>query len=552
MESEKNTEVREKDSLNNLLLSERSSNSSFIDGSIDNNSGSEKELQSIKGSVNDRPCFHEREAMLFREELHKHSHIISQGALKQYEENQINNRLTNKKSIWKNFIALCTGLLFAFTSFMPLRNIQTSLYSMHHLANISLAAMYFSFAIGCSVSSWLAQNARPKGIILVALFGHVMYTATNIYPSMMTLVPASCLFGFFHAPLWSMQELLIASYGAAYSALSSIPIEKSIQQFQGVFLIFCHAAQIFGNLLESAILHMGSDYHTNKTDIDPIHTGYYHLEIYNISDAPKDLIWLGPFGYRVEPEIEYPNEKVDYVGVVKFVFLILAALGMTVICLFFNKPDIIVQKRKCAFREKMHEMGCFLRSKVFVFLGLLMLFSGMQQAVVICNVTKMYGTLTLGLHMVGYMMMCYGTCQLVILLVVEKLQSRLKPTVTILNAFIITLGLLVLLYVWEPTPNTLFRILGYVGLWGAVDGLWQTQLQCILVSSVGRKESAVVTFRILQSIGLVTVFLLDIWLSLLTQICIIGAVLVFGVIMYMILEVIQNPMISNEPFPFQV
>ena len=35
--------------------------------------------------------------------------------------------------------------------------------------------------------------------------------------------------------------------------------------------------------------------------------------------------------------------------------------------------------------------------------------------------------------MVGYMMMCYGTCQLATLLVVEKLHLRLKPMVAILN-----------------------------------------------------------------------------------------------------------------------
>ena len=35
--------------------------------------------------------------------------------------------------------------------------------------------------------------------------------------------------------------------------------------------------------------------------------------------------------------------------------------------------------------------------------------------------------------MVGYMMMCYGTCQLATLLVVEKLHFRLRPMVAILN-----------------------------------------------------------------------------------------------------------------------
>ena len=46
-----------------------------------------------------------------------------------------------------------------------------------------------------------------------------------------------------------------------------------------------------------------------------------------------------------------------------------------------------------------------------------------------------------------------------------------------ISAFLITLGLLVWLYIWAPTSESLFKILAYVGLWGAVDGLWQSQVQ---------------------------------------------------------------------------
>ena len=72
----------------------------------------------------------------------------------------------------------------------------------------------------------------------------------------------------------------------------------------------------------------------------------------------------------------------------------------------------------------------------------------------------------------------------------------------------------------------------------------------ILASAVGRREAAVVVFRTVQSLGLVLVFLLDIWLTLLTQICISGAILVTGVITYMILEVIRSPVSSAESFPY--
>lgn len=46
---------------------------------------------------------------------------------------------------------------------------------------------------------------------------------------------------------------------------------------------------------------------------------------------------------------------------------------------------------------------------------------------------QMYGTNTLGLGMIGYIMMCYGTSQLAMLLIIEKLQKRLKPVVFVLK-----------------------------------------------------------------------------------------------------------------------
>ena len=380
---------RDYDSLNNFMFCD-SDSESILPYGINELSG-DKELRVMS------PAFSENSSkkIRFKDELNKHRSIMKRELDDGTYNADTNYKQISKKSIWRSFLSLCIGLLFAFMSFMPLRNIQTSLYPRNHLANVSLASMYFCFALGCLLSSWITQNARPKGMILVALFGHVMYAAANIYPSMYTLIPSSCFFGFFHAPMWSTQELLIASYGASYTAITRIGLDKSIQQFQGVFLVFCHAAQIFGNLLESTILHCG-----DFNDIKPINVSLYHsaqeydryqnhLKINNFTERKvKELVWIGPFGYRIHPDMNYPYDKINYENVIKFVFLALAAIGMTTVCLFLNKPDIIIQKRKARLSEKLSEVGGFFKTGLFFALFLLMLFSGMQQAVVICNVTK--------------------------------------------------------------------------------------------------------------------------------------------------------------------
>ncbi|KAL5021383.1 hypothetical protein ScPMuIL_000538 [Solemya velum] len=189
----------------------------------------------------------------------------------------------------------------------------------------------------------------------------------------------------------------------------------------------------------------------------------------------------------------------------------------------------------------MFDVFSFFKTKAFFTLGFLMVFTGMQQAVVISDVTRLYGTETMGLGMIGYMMMCYGTCQLATLLVVEKLQKCIRPIVFVLKGLLVTLGLLILLYVWEPGQESVFLILGYAGVWGAVDAIWQSQVQSLLIQASPRKECAALGFRMCQSLGLGIIFLLDIWASVLYKACAVGGVLVMGVISYMIGEVMQKP-----------
>jgi hypothetical protein len=330
--------------------------------------------------------------VMFKVELDRHRSFVRKGMRDGSMESEENHKMNSKKAIWRSFISLCIGLMFAFISFMPLRNIQTSLYPMNKLGNSSLACMYFSFAIGCLFSTYITQNVRPKGIILTALFGHVLYCAANVYPSMYTLIPGACFFGFFHAPLWTAQEIILASYGASYSAIAKINMDKAIQQFQGVFLVFCHAAQVFGNLLESAILHCG-DYN-NRPFNDSMRTSEVldgQIKIDNITEREnnaKQMVWIGPFGYQIHAEVNFPGDKTNYENVIKFVFISFAVIGMTVICLFLNKPDIIINKKKTLFCDRMKELARFIPTGTFLSLFLLMLFSGMQQAVVIGNVTK--------------------------------------------------------------------------------------------------------------------------------------------------------------------
>lgn len=283
--------------------------------------------------------------------------------------------LQSRRSIWKNFLSLCSGLMLAFMSFLPLRNIQSSIYPVDNIGTICLSAMYASFIVGCTIAPWLVQNARPKGLILLAVASHVFYVAANLYPSYLTLIPASCTFGFLQAPLWSVQELLIGSYGSSYSAITGIRVDKSIRQFQSVFVIFCHSAQILGNLIESFVLNIGN----SENLPSPNNSG--------VSDTLNcSTNCMSKFGFEMKRPVR-DIDKIDYLEVLKFVYLAFSCFAMILIGFCLRKPDIILNKRKMSLLEKLSDVLSFFKTKTCAMIGLLMIFTGMQQAVVISDVT---------------------------------------------------------------------------------------------------------------------------------------------------------------------
>jgi len=75
-------------------------------------------------------------------------------------------------------------------------------------------------------------------------------------------------------------------------------------------------------------------------------------------------------------------------------------------------------------------------------------------------------------------------------------------------------------------------------------------LDVLLQWSVGRRDAAVTVFRVVQSLGLALVFLLDVYLTLLNVICACCGVLLLGVIFYLCREVTRAPQVASDPLPF--
>ena len=299
----------------------------------------------------------------------------------------------SKFSVWKNFVCLCTSLMLASMSFLPLRNIQTSLYTNNKLGCISLASIYGSFIIGCVFSPSIVQNSKPKSLIMLALLSHVTLCTVQSFPRLYTLVPASCAFGFLQASLWSLQEQIIAGYATQYSAVLRIKIERSIQQFQWVFVIFCHSAQILGNLMESVVLGLLNRDIPNSCEHNNI-SNNVEMRTLNDNALSTHVLYLQQIVAGNDSMCRYYAEhrrgtsvRFNDTPFLQIIFSGLALLSFFLLAIGWNKPDIIVNKRKFTFVQNIRLSFSFVRTSRFALLVFLMIFSGMQQGIVIGDVT---------------------------------------------------------------------------------------------------------------------------------------------------------------------
>jgi hypothetical protein len=95
---------------------------------------------------------------------------------------------------------------------------------------------------------------------------------------------------------------------------------------------------------------------------------------------------MSKFGFEMKRPVR-DIDKIDYLEVLKFVYLAFSCFAMILIGFCLRKPDIILNKRKMSLLEKLSDVLSFFKTKTCAMIGLLMIFTGMQQAVVISDVT---------------------------------------------------------------------------------------------------------------------------------------------------------------------
>ncbi|XP_071116556.1 protein unc-93 homolog A-like [Haliotis cracherodii] len=417
-----------------------------------------------------------------------------------------------RRGTWKNFVILCLSTFLSFVAVFPSRNLQTSIHSSYRMGTISLCALYGFYIIGCLTSNICIQHFRAKCLLLVALIFHVLYSVSNVIPSMYTLIPASCLLGLCQPLFWSIQEITLLGYALNYSAFSNINLDSSLRLFQTLIVITVHSAQILGNLLSSGLLSLSdvdcadiwSNGYTNGTELQ---------EVGAFAKSERWTYTLPLIPVLTRKLSDHPG-PINYYQFLTVLYLCLGVVAMGGVLIFFESPDILLKRRSGTWKEKIIEVKDTVCDAKAFLAGFAAIFTGYIQGVIIADILKQYGTDVFGCFIVGYMMMCFGTGNLASILAFDKLKQYGLSAISLSAGFILNTSILITAFVWRPTSSQSTALLIYLALWGAGDGIIQSQLQLAIPKYIPKlKETALIALRVCNGIGLELSFIVSLTLN---------------------------------------
>ncbi|XP_052607544.1 protein unc-93 homolog A isoform X2 [Peromyscus californicus insignis] len=397
-----------------------------------------------------------------------------------------------EKNLW-NILVVSFGFFLNFTAFGGLQNLQSSLYSEEGLGVATLSTIYCSMMLSSMfLSPLLIKKFGCKWTMVGSMSCYLTFSLANFYANWYTLIPTSTLLGLGAAPLWASQCTYITIVGNLQAKKEGKFGKDVVNQYFGVFFLIFQSSGVWGNLISSLVF--------SQT---PTH-GSSILAILLL------IVFLESVEERMENEGEAGSRSPPLRSALLATFM-----------LFKN------DKRLC-------------------FLILLPLYSGMNQGFIYGEYTKSFATCALGIHFVGYVMICFSGASSLCSLLYGKISKYTGRAALFVLGAVIHFSCFIALLLWHPNPAHLPVFFILPGLWGMADAVWQTQNNALYgVLFEKNKEAAFANYRLGESLGYVIAFGYSSFLCVSTKLCILLGVLIVTMMAYGIVEYLE-PKTTNK------
>ncbi|KAK4316098.1 hypothetical protein Pmani_012742 [Petrolisthes manimaculis] len=432
-----------------------------------------------------------------------------------------------KKAIMKNIIIISIAFLFLFTSYNSMANLQSSINKK--LGTSSLTTIYVALVVSCCfLPSIFIKKLKTKYTMAVCMLGYSSYIAAQFYPEYYTLIPTAILLGLGAAPMWSAKCSYLTKVGSRYAELIGDDSEVIITRFFGIFFLFFQSTQVWGNLISSTVLSVGVE-KENKTDEELSKCGYYFcIEDSNSNSNDDEGI---------------PDWQMYTMA---SIYLVFALVSSVIVFLFVDPLNRFVSDDQSATEGKsgiqlLIATFSHMRHPYQLLIIPLTIWSGVEQAFLGADYTAAYVSCGLGVHMVGYVMICYGICDAICSITFSPLVKMVGRVPIFTMGAIINLGIIITLMYWKPHPDDTAIFFLISGLWGVSDAVWQTQINAFYgVIFPGKSEAAFSNYRLWESLGFIIAYIFSTILCIYSKITILLIFLVLGILGYYTIEVMER------------
>ncbi|NWS00869.1 UN93A protein, partial [Motacilla alba] len=433
----------------------------------------------------------------------------------------------------KNVLVISFGFLLLFTAYSGLQSLQSSLNAEEGLGVASLSVLYAALTLSSMfLPPIIIKKVGCKWTIAVSMCCYVAYSLGNFYASWYTLIPTSMILGLGGAPLWSAKCTYLTIAGTLYAEKAGKSAKDIISQYFGIFFLVFQTAGVWGNLISSLILSQSS----NQGEI-----------------SEEDLECCGAYDCLTDTTnstwSERPSDSLIYTLVGVYTASGVLAVLLVIIFLDQIKSDQVeTEKEKTSFWSTFLATFHHLKDKRQCLLIPLTMYSGFEQAFLSGDFSKSFVTCALGIHYVGYVMICFAGINSLCSLLFGKISQFTGRKLLFALAAVLNTSCIITVLLWKPDPKQFAVFFVIPGLWGVSDAAWQTQTNALYgILFEKNKEAAFANYRLWESIGFVIAFAYSTKLQVYIKAYIVLSVLVLSMVTYGAVEYLEAKSSPGTP-----
>uniref|UniRef100_A0A182UG67 UNC93-like protein n=1 Tax=Anopheles melas TaxID=34690 RepID=A0A182UG67_9DIPT len=408
-------------------------------------------------------------------------------------------RRGEKWRILKNIITVSVAFMVQFTAFQGTANLQSSINAKDGLGTVSLSVVYAALVVSCIfLPTLVIRKLTVKWTLCVSMLCYAPYIASQFYPRFYTLLPAGVLLGLGAAPMWASKATYLTQLGQVYAKLTDQSVEAIIVRFFGFFFLAWQTAELWGNLISSLVLSSGA--HGVAPVVDELGngTGGSHHDDSNLESCGANFCVVETSN---NANLQRPPDSEIFE--ISAIYLSCIVAAVVIIAVFLDPLSRYGERRRGSISAT-EISGMQLLSATFKQLKKanqqllipITVFIGMQQAFIGADFTQAYVSCALGIHQIGYVMICFGVVNAICSIIFGSAMKYIGRVVIII-----------------------------LGLYGA---LFRRN-----------KEAAFSNYRLWESVGFVVAYAYSTNLCARMKLYLLFGVLVCGMVGYTIVEIRQ-------------